>query len=339
MVWYAVAALDDAFDAAKGLLTPLDAGQWLRLALVIFFVGSVGGGPSATVGSSRPGPAVGVPDVTSGPVGSFVPDAPADLLVFAVVAVGVGVAVGLAYALVGSVMEFVFVESLRRRRVRVRQYADQHLSQALGLFAFRVALGLAVAVPVVGGVLAVVASASAVPEVSLGLLVVLVPLVLLLGIGVAAVDAFTTGFVVPVMVRTNLGVLAAWRQFWPTLTREWEQYGVYLLVRVGLGLAVGVLASVVGGVLGAVVAAPVVVFGVVVLPAVGGPAALVANPFALAASVLVALAYLVILTAAVAVAFVPIRTYIRYHALLVLGDTQPEFDLIPELRQTIRQQR
>jgi hypothetical protein len=39
------------------------------------------------------------------------------------------------------------------------------------------------------------------------------------------------------------------------------------------------------------------------------------------------------------VAFVPVRTYLRYHALLVLGDTDREFDLIPDLRREIRDSR
>ncbi|WP_115865671.1 DUF7544 domain-containing protein [Halorussus litoreus] len=359
MSWYAVDALEEALDATKAMLTPLDASQWLRLALVVFFLGSTAGSPSATGGGPTVGPSmdrpggVGGPDGPVGqPDGGFVlpdwladplgsggelmADVSSDLLALAALAVGVALVVGLAYAFVGSVMEFVFVESLRRERVRIRRYGDQHLWQAVRLFAFRVVLGLVVTLPILGGVIAAVSVATGSPTVSVGLLVVLVPLFVLLGLVVAAIDTFTTSFVVPVMIRTNLGVLPAWRRFWPTLTGEWKQYGVYVLVRFGLAVAAGLLASVVGSVVGAVIAAPLAVVGVLVLPAFGGPAALLSNPVTLALAVAVVLAYLAALTAAVAVAFVPIRTYLRYHALLVLGDTEPQFDLIPDRRREIR---
>ena len=348
MSWYAVAALDDALDATKALLLPLDARQWLRLALVVFFVGSTGtGGPSATAGGSTGGPSAAPPGM-SGPSGPFgpgdalvgeeaLPVSFAEALPFVVAALAVALLLGLLYALAGSVMEFVFLESLRRQRVRIRQYADQHLGRALGLFGFRLALGLVVALPALAVALAAVSFAGGQPDVSVGLLVVSVPLLVLLGIAVAVVDAFTTNFVVPVMIQTNVGVVAGWRRFWPTLADEREQYGVYALVWVLLVLAVGVLASVIGSVVGAVLAAPVAVVAVVTLPVLGGPAALLSNPVALAIAVALLFGYVVVLMVAMAVVFVPVQTYLGYHALLVLGDTDSKFDLIPDLRREIRE--
>lgn len=330
MSWYAVAALDDALDATKSLLTPLDAGQWLALALVVFFFGGTG-----TVGSSfgTGSPADGLAP-SPGPGVSFeVPASVGDARPLLLGAVAAGLVVGLLYVLVGAVMEFVFVESLRRRHVRLRAYADQHLGRALGLFLFRVALGLLVAVP------AVVLGASVAtggPEAEFGLLAALVPLLAALALAVAAVDAFTANFVVPVMIQKDVGVLAGWRRFWPSLTRQWRQYGVYALVRAGFALAVGLVVSVVGGAVGALLVAPLVLVAVVAVPVLGGVGALLTNPLALAVAGLLLLAYLVVLTAVLAVALVPVRTYLRYHALLVLGDADREFDLIPGLRREIR---
>ncbi|WP_137286836.1 DUF7544 domain-containing protein [Halorussus salinisoli] len=335
MPWYAVEALDDAFETTKSLLTPLDARQWLKLTLVVFFLGNVGGGGSSgTAGSSSGTPAGGPPGPTG--VEMDFPFTFGEVLPVVVAVVAVALVVGLLYGLVGSVMEFVFVESLRRQRVRIRPYVDQHFGQALGLFAFRVALGLLVVVPVLGLVASVVSFASGELQFSAGLFVVFVPLLVLLGIAVALVDGFTTNFVVPVMILGNVGVLDGWRRFWPTLTGQWKQYGVYVLVRVGLALGVGLLASVVGGVFSAVLLAPLAVIGVLAVPALGGLGAIVSNPIAIAVAVAFLLGYLVLLTAGLAVVFVPIQTYLRYHALLVLGDTESEFDLIPELRRDVR---
>jgi hypothetical protein len=344
MSWYAVAALEDALDVTKALLTPLDARQWLKLTLVVFFLGNAGGSsPSATAGSSSGGPGPGGPilgDDVPGPVGvelDFPLEVP-EVLPVALAVVAVALVVGLLYALVGSLMEFVFVESLRRQRVRIRDYADQHFGRALGLFAFRVALGLLVVLPALGVVAGILSLAGGGPRASLGLFAVFVPLMILLGIVAVAVDAFTVSFVVPVMILKNVGVIAGWRRFWPTLTADWKEYGVYALVRFVLALAVGVLASIIGGIVGTVLLAPLAVVGILAFPVLGGAAGILTSPVTLAVTVLVALSYLALLTAALAAAFVPIQTYLRYHALFVLGDTDKEFDLIPELRQRIRGQ-
>ncbi|WP_276301134.1 DUF7544 domain-containing protein [Halorussus lipolyticus] len=338
MSWYAVAVLDDAFDATKAFLTPLDARQWLKLALVVFFLGNAGGGGGGSSASTGSSTSPGTPGGPPGPTG-IETDLPAEFGEFLPILVGVvavALVVGLLYALVGSVMEFVFVESLRRRRVRIRDYAGQHTGQAVQLFVFRVLLGLLVALPALGVVAGVLSLAGIAPALPVGLLVVLAPLLILVGIAVAIVDGFTVNFVVPVMILKNVGVAAGWKRFWPTLTRDWKQYGVYALVRVGLSFAVGVLASIIGGVVGAVLVAPLVVVGIFAVPALGGPAGLLANPLAVAVAVLLVLSYFVLLTATLAVVFVPVQTYLRYHSLLVLGDTDRDFDLIPELRREIR---
>jgi hypothetical protein len=335
MPWFAVDALDDAFDATKALLTPIDARQWLALALVVFFLGNgTASGPSATAGGSTASPSDGAMGTPGADLD--VPFTFAEALPVVVVAVALALVVGLLYALVGSVMEFVFVESVRRQRVRIRRYGDQHLEQGLGLFGFRLVLGLAVALPALGVVLTAVSFDGGEPRLSVGLLLVAVPLLLVLGIVVALVDGFTTDFVVPVMVLRTVGVIAGWRRFWPALARQWDQFGVYVLVRFVLFAAVGVLGAVVGTVVGAVLFAPLVVAGAVAVPTLGGPEAVVSNPTALAVGVLLLLTYLLVLMTALAVAFVPVRTYLRYHALLVLGDADPDLDLIPNLRRRIR---
>jgi len=34
---------------------------------------------------------------------------------------------------------------------------------------------------------------------------------------------------------------------------------------------------------------------------------------------------------------VPVQAYLRYYALLVLGDVEPEFDLVPDQRAAVRE--
>ncbi|MFC4551846.1 MULTISPECIES: DUF7544 domain-containing protein [Halorussus] len=336
MSWYAVDALGDAFEATRDLLTPLSAGQWLKLALVVFFLGGTGGtgGPSASAGSSTGSAPADFP-------GGVQPSVPTETLFPILVGVFVvALLFGLAYALVGSIMEFVFVESLRRERVRVRGYADQHFGHGLRLFAFRVVLGLLVAVPALGAALTALSFfGDGLPRAAVGLLVVLVPLFVVLAVFVAVADGFTTNFVVPVMILRNVGVLDGWRAFWPTLTAEWRQYAVFVLVRFVLALAVGLVAAIVGGVVGAILLAPLAILGFIAIPLFGGAAGILSNPVALGGAALLLFGYGLVLTAALSVALVPVQVYLRYHALLVLGDTDADHDAIPELRRAIREGR
>ncbi|NHN58778.1 MULTISPECIES: hypothetical protein [Halorussus] len=339
MSWLAVAALDDALDATKELLLPVDARQWLTLAVVVFFLGTGGGGGgSASAGSSTSASSGGSGDLPVPP--GVEPDLPftfQEVLPVLAVAVALALVVGLLYALVGSTMEFVFVESLRRRRVGIRRYASQHFGRAVRLFAFRALLGLVVAVPALGLVLGAVSLATAGQGVGDGLVLLLVPLLVVAGVLVALVDGFTVNFVVPVMVLRNVGVVEGWRQFRPALTDHLDEFGVYLLVRIGLSFLAGALASMAGAVVGVLLAVPLAILGLVSVPLLGGPEAVLANPAALAVGVGALLVYVALVTAAIAVAFVPVQTFLRYHSLFVLGDVEPDLDLIPELRRDVRE--
>ena len=52
MSLHALDDIGDALDATKSLLLPVDPPQWLRLALVVFFIGGGGGGFNMLRGAS-----------------------------------------------------------------------------------------------------------------------------------------------------------------------------------------------------------------------------------------------------------------------------------------------
>jgi hypothetical protein len=333
MPWYAVEALDDAIETTKALLLPVEVRTWLKLAIVVFFLGGASASPPTGGGNFQ---FTGEPD---GPT----PDIPVSMnTVIAVVLAIVAVAIllWLLFTLVGSVMEFAFVESLRTREVHVRGYASERLGQGLRLFGFRVVLYLLFVLPVAGLVILafVPAVLSGSPSIALGTLLLFVPVLLVLGLVVALVDGLTRNFVVPVMVLRGGGVIAGWRAFWPTLRGQWKQYAAYVLLRIVLTIAGGIVVSLVGGIVGLVLLIPFVVLGGLLLVAFGGPAAILSSPGvpALVSFGLLAAVYGLLLLFTLAVVRVPVQSYLGYYALLMLGDTNREFDLIPELRAEVR---
>lgn len=299
MSWYAVESLDEALAETQSLLVPVDVGVWVRLAVITLLAGLT---PPQT-----PTVSVDVPPQTVVEYGEvftrprFVAAA-LSLLAVAVVLV-------LVFAVVGSVMEFVLVDAIRSRDVRILAPFRQRLGSGLRLFGFRILVSVVVLLAVAAVIAPVVLVAATETPLPLLALVVTIPLLLVVAPIAALVSEFTTAFVVPLMAEHGDGVLDGWRRLWPTLRAEWREFAVYVLVKIVLLLGAGVVFSLAG----AIVAVPV---GLAVFGAALTPVALVA----------VAVAALVGFVVLAAVS-VPIVTALRYHSLSTLAASEAAFTL------------
>jgi hypothetical protein len=326
MTLYALDDVGDAVDATREFLLPVDRGRWLRLAVVVFFVGGGSGGFGQFGNAASSNTGGSAPPAEVGSLGST------ELLVVGAVVAAV-VVLALAFAFVGAVMEFVFVESLRRETVRVREYWRAHWRRGARLLGFQVGLGLATLLAA-GGVLAVAVAPVLLGVAPVGflLLLVAVPVALVVALVGAVAGGFTTTFVVPTMLVDGRGVLAAWRRFWPTLRGQWKQYAAYAVVVFVLRLGLGLLTAAVT-ILGALVLAiPTGLLGLLGV-ALTGPAGPVGWVVVAVAAVLFGLGLLAVSL----LAAVPIQTALRYYGLLVLGDTDDSLDLIPDRRRAVRE--
>lgn len=328
MALYAIDDLDDAWTATREFLTPLSIRRLFVLAVIVLFVGgpgtSVPGGGSGTSGTTGTEP---VPGAGIGAAREFLLE---NLLVVGLI-VGVLLAIGLAFLFVGALMEFVFVESLRTDEVRFWAYSREHLGAGVRLFGFRVALGAVglLSVAAVAGSAVLAAGATAAPEVAGSLIALAAVAGVAVLVIIAIVDAFTTAFVVPVMLVRGSGVIAGWRAFRPTLVRSWKQYLAYAVAALVLEIAAGI----VFGLLLAVVA---LVLGIPLAFVIGAAALLAPEALLVAVAIPLGAAFVLVLVVAGLLIQVPIRTYLRYYALFVLGDTDEPLDPIPDVRADVR---
>jgi len=155
-------------------------------------------------------------------------------------------------------------------------------------------------------------------------------MVFLIGVLYALVSGLTTVFVVPLMIQADSGVLAAWRRLWGSIKTAWKQYLAYVVIAFLLTVAAGIIASIVVGIVAIVLLIPILIVAAIThvtvsLSSTVGIAVLVAL------ALLFGLSMLVIWT----LAQVPVVTYLRYYALLVLGDIEETFH-IPSDRQLSR---
>ncbi|WP_246999550.1 DUF7544 domain-containing protein [Halosolutus gelatinilyticus] len=323
----AIDDLGDAIDATRNLLTPVRPKMWLKLSIVVLFVVGFGGGASPPTGNfEAPADDPGTGSGSEFGIDSAIEQLPEDFWFYAAIALALVILLWLVFGLISAIMEFVFIESLRTTEVRVRRYARRNVGRGLRLFGFRLVLTLPLLLAVVGPVAYIILLDPA-PE-RLGGSIALVVLVGVVGYAIyAIVMRFTSEFVAPIMLLEDRGVLGGWRRFWRTGTANWAEYAVYLILAWIILLVANIGISLVLLVGGLLLAIPFLVLGAVAYVA-GGAGLYLLIPIGLVALVAYLLFY--------AVVWMPVRTYFKYYALLLLGDTDADLDLIPDQRAAIR---
>ncbi|MFC6614559.1 hypothetical protein ACFQAS_06250 [Halopenitus salinus] len=335
MALHAVDDVDDAFEATRALLFPIRIRRWLKLALVAFFIGSGMNVPTAQFNSPGTTGGNGGTGGTGGGMPSELPPALSEN-VLAILAIAAIVLVGIwvTFAIVGAIMEFVFVESLRRERVSIREYWSDRWTQGLRLFGFRILIGLPVIAVAVGWLALLVAPfALGVidPVLSVAGLLVGMALLFVFALLLGLVNGFTTSFVVPIMIQRDVGVLSGWRTLWGSIRSDWKEYVVYAVLAVVLNVVAGLVAALAVGVVGMVLLVPLVVLAAVVHLTVS-----IGSTIGVAILAVPAALYALVMIVVWATAQVPVLAYMRYYALLVLGDVDESLDLIPDRRDAIR---
>lgn len=308
MSWYAIDAIDEAIETTRSFLFPFEIGRWLRLAVIVFFLGSVSPGNVQL-------PNTGSADVSTVPWEDNLP-----------LLIGIGLillALFVLFGLISSVMQFVLLDSIDTDSIHIRRYFRKRLGKGVRLFLFEIGVavvGMLSFVLVIAGGFTVVTAVDSILILVLSVFV-LILLFFVVALLLALLVGFTTSFVAPVMIVEDCGVLDGWRRFWPTLTGEWKQYVLYVVINWFLTLAAGILVWIAMALL-------VLILGLVA----GIPTALAfafSEEIGLVLVSLFGLVGILITLVSVFLIQIPVKIYFRYYSLLVLRKTNDAFDLIP----------
>lgn len=324
----AVAALEDARERVAALLWPPAVGRWLRLVLLVTFVG--GGGSASSAGGNLQIPTSGGRGVPKLPTTALDPSRlpPTATLARALAVLLALVAVlALGYALVGAVAEFAIVGALRDGEVRLRASARRYAGRGLRLFAFRVVV-VAVTLLLGGGPVALVAWSVLRADPAAEVLVVPALLVAaVVALCAWLVLTLTTDLVVPAMLAADVrGPLAGWRRVAGVVAANPVDSGLYLLLRVVLGVAAGIVVGLVGSLVALVAGVPFAVAGAAALVAAGSAL----SPREGAVLVALGLAFALVAAGLFQVVRTPVVCYLRAFAVATLGRLSPELALFAE---------
>lgn len=319
---YAASSLNDALQLTKRYLSALWLDQWLKLGAVLLFLGGLGIALHVLSIAAQLG--VQAIEEQGAELISLEGD---ELVLVAGVAAGV-LAIYAAFRYVAALLEFVFVESLRSESMFVRRYLRRNLRRGLWLLLFRFVLGVGAVVAIAAPIAAVIVFGDVTDpnEFSSGVVTAFVGYVLLVSLCWVAVNNLTNGFVVPIMLHDDRGPIGAWRRFVSVIGANWVGVGAFLFVAWTLGFMLWAFFAVFG-IFAAFFGLFLWAFFVVLLTAVHDSLFLLALVGLLAGY----LAYQYV----VALVESPVRSYVRYYAIAILGASDPSLDLVADRRAAI----
>jgi hypothetical protein len=335
MSLHALDDIGDAIDATKSLLWPFESRTWLRLAAVVFFLGGAGGGINIpqNLGNFDQEPQAGGQTPTPPPDAFESLPEIGTIIIAAVVAVFLLI---LVHGLLSNFMEFVFIQSLIEREVHVRRYFSANTGNGLRLLGFRLVVNLlsVLVALVVIGLFFLGLSGGSTSDIGAGAALAALPAIIItvfLGaIVIGLVTGLTNNFVVPLMLQGDHGVIRGWRRLGGSIRAHPKQYIVYVVVSVLLGIGVGIVTTMLGLLIFGVLAIPFALVGFAILSLPGhGTAGFVV------VGILAAIYLLLVLVISLLIQ-VPLLAFLRYYAMLVLGDIDASLDPIPGVRSAIR---
>ena len=341
MSWHAVDAVDDAIEATRRFLFPFSLVRWMKLALLVLFMG---GGVSANAsgpGTLSSGGSVleEVALATEGPIDGSVPIdslAPVDgsVPIDGVLPVVMGIGILLTIVVISVIslsLRLVFYDALHTNEVRLWRPFISRLRQAVGLFAVSAVLSVAVAAPIVTAVLITVLSTNPIgwqpidllattlmslstgPTVALGVVGALFGLLSVLAL------RLTYEFVVPTMIVEDSGAIAGWQRLWRSLRGNWIDVAIYFFVHLIIGIGIAIVEGLAVVLAGATV---VVVAGIVLLVAsvpLGGFGAVLGTTVGIAVLSVVLLVSLLALLVLVLPVRILTRSYMISYEVSTLG--------------------
>lgn len=322
--WWAFKAIGTAFDKTRRiLLEPFNAWTWLKLMIIVFFIGG---------GANRLGSQAGnMANYQAGPsdmkayhmaIGSILSNTN---LMYILIGVAVLIIlIVLLFAYLRNVFSYVLIRALTSGEVHVIRPFIENLGRGFRLFIFTLAVSLlmiaaivCLLVPMIGGIVIGARMGSAALALAILLFLALLTIIIALSIVVSIFIGFTYDFVAPMVYFKGMGIVESWKSLWASIKKDWKQYGVYVISRWVLELGVGIALMV-------IILPVMLIFLAALFIGALGIAALAKASFVLAIFIGLALLILIVALFLIVLAIsMPVSVFFRYYSLDVLRQIDP----------------
>ena len=234
-----------ALERVKTILfKPFDLGKWFVIGFCAWlaYLGKGGGG-----GGNGPNFHRNVkPDQALDQAKHFITENLVWIVPVAIFVVMLIVVLWLVLTWLSSRGRFMFLHCVAQNKAEVKNPWTKFRQHANSLFLFRIVLGmigfLAVVLPILLGIIALIAVFSAAPHVGIVLGLVMLAMVLfVVSIVLLLISKFTMDFVVPIMFLRTTSCTAAWREFLTLLSANKARFAIYILFQILIKMCISVI--------------------------------------------------------------------------------------------------
>ena len=242
--------LTDAFDHVKKMLfSPFDIGKWFAIGFSAWLA-YLGSGGNLTFNFPS-----GQSDHSDGNNGSFneiagrmTDNLPLVISIAAVVIVVV-LAISLVVLWLNSRGSFMFLNCVSKNTDKIVEPWKKYKPVANSYFFFMLILGIITftLIAISAGIIIIAANMLGLGEPGANFMIFL-PITIFISligccifVAMALVISFTKAFVVPVMYKTGLGCMGAWRLFWPLLTANKANFLLYVLFQIVIAISITII--------------------------------------------------------------------------------------------------
>jgi hypothetical protein len=235
-----------AFERVKTILfKPFDLGKWFVIGFCAWlaYLGKGGGGG----GGNGPNFHQNVkPDQALDQAKHFILENLIWIVPVAIFVVTLMIVLWLVLTWLSSRGRFMFLHCVAENKAEVKNPWTKFRQHANSLFLFRIVLGmigfLAVVLPILLGIVALIAVFSAAPRVGFVLGLVTLALVLfVVSIVLLLISKFTTDFVVPIMSLRTTSCITGWRELLTLLSANKARFVLYILFQIVIKLCISTI--------------------------------------------------------------------------------------------------
>ena len=253
MSWYSIDVIDAAVKRTKKIiLEPFDFWKWIRLAIIIFFIGGGFGSSGSNFDPGafdRPWADSKMEEKSTEEIINQITQFWHQYQTYILIGLASIILIILIFGLISSIMQFVFVEALVTNKVMIIAYFKKYMRPGFNLFIMQTIMGLFFLSLFILAMLPVVQSILESPEtisfgsIMSGIIWFLIVVIVLSIIG-GIIDSVIS-LSIPLVIYEQAGLIEAIKKIAGRAGSDWKQIVVYWVMRSILWIAAGIIIGII----------------------------------------------------------------------------------------------